>query len=176
MGGYEKLFSEINPDDSKRPRWSDDAALELLAAIRAGNSAQQYIRLNPHMPSIDAYYWQRAHNPAFREADEQAREIGMETRITEALDNQYSVRTDKALSIAAQKYSEVALKAAAAMSPKRFGPMVRHAGHDGGALTVQVVRFSDLPSEQLTAIDAEYSEARAHILTDDGLNPDKSTD
>lgn len=159
----EKIFAPISVDGD-RPGWDDANTAEFLEAIRAGNSPTQYLRLNAHMPSVGAYHYRRTKDAKFREDVEIAREIGMEVRIDEALDHQFAVRTDKALSIAAQKYSNVAIAAAAAMCPKRFGQMVRHADADGGKLTVQLVRYSDMPP-----IDAEYSEPPklGHIPTDD---------
>lgn len=168
----EKIFAPVTVGD-ERPSWDEANTEEFLAAIRAGNSPTQYLRLNAHMPSVGAYNYRRTKDAKFREDVEIAREIGMEVRIDEALDHQYAVRTDKALSIAAQKYSNVAIAAAAAMCPKRFGQMVRHADADGGKLTVQLVRYSDLPP-----IDAEFSEPQklGHIPTDDVPDTDKSTD
>jgi hypothetical protein len=138
---------------------TDAAAEYLLEQLRCGRTLWAIVRDNERLPdqkTINAY---RKANPDYDAAFVEARSEGLSMRVEEALEYQGSVRGDKALSVAAAKYLDGAVKVAEKLAPKSFGPLVRHAGHDGNELTVKVVEYAkpkpviDAKAVELAALD-----------------------
>lgn len=143
-------------DPRKRPKQplTDDAKREILDGMASGLTLYRLLWANPHLPNYEQVQQLRRDDPKFAEQFEIARENGQEARLEEALDHQYSVRENRELSVAAAKYLESSVRIAEKLAPKRFGQLIRHAGHDGEALTVQVVSYKDGGTLEAEAIPA----------------------
>jgi hypothetical protein len=156
------------PDLKPRKRdvpLTDAKKLEIIERIAAGETLWAMLRTDPDMPCGDTIRRHRMADPEFDEAFRLAREEGMATRIEEALEFQGAVRTDKALSVAASKYLDGALKTAEKLAPRTMGPLLRHAGHDGGKLSVHIVEHK-LPDKPAIDHDAPVLPAILPKLTD----------
>lgn len=142
----------INPDAVV----TDDVKQAIVERLADGQTLRAIIRDDPALPSYYKVAQARKADAAFDEAVTFMRSTGLENRIEEAIEWQGTVRGNKHLAVAAEKYANVVLKSAAALAPKTLGPMVRHAGADGNDLVVNVVSFADQPTDggTLDATDA----------------------
>lgn len=118
----------------------------LLAWLYSGRSVASFLRGNPDAPSYSAFQNARNLDPEFGKQWEAARVAGLEALIDEAGDYAFACRGDKALAIAADRYSNTVQRIAEKLAPKQFGPMLKHAGHDGEALSVSVVSYKEAPA------------------------------
>jgi len=126
----------------------------IIGAILSGQTLRSLLAMDLSLPHYGLIYAALQSDAEFAEAYELARQAGLETRLEESLDYQASVRADHKLSAAAEKYASVTAKLAALMAPKRFGQLVRHAGHDGEQLVVQTVQYaSKSPGDDAKVID-----------------------
>lgn len=143
---------------------TDAAAEYLLEQLRCGRTLWAVIRDNEQLPDQRTILAYRKANAEYDALFVEARSEGLAMRVEEALEYQGSVRGDKTLSVAAAKYLDGAVKVAEKLAPKSFGPLVRHAGHDGGELTVNVVEYAkpkpviDANAVELPAIDKPTNE------------------
>lgn len=89
----------------------------------------------------------------------------------EAVEYSGSVRDDKAKGIAAEKYANVAIKAAEKLAAKKFGPMLKHADSEGNKITVNILQFGigDKPTP-LESITVEAVEVVPAITVQTGDN------
>jgi hypothetical protein len=123
----------------------DLAKAQIIERLRHGQTLWGMLNENPELPSINAIAKAAKADPQFAADMQEARDIGNVARIEEGIDFQGSVRGNKHLSIAAEKYVNSAIKVAEKLSPKTMGQLIKHADADGNKLTVNVMRFEIAP-------------------------------
>lgn len=153
-----------------RENVTDADKQHLINGLRAGRSLAALLRDDLDLPGAAAIALARMADPFFDAGMEQARADGMTAMIDEALDYQHSVRGHKDQSTAAAKYADTVIKASEKLAPKRFGAMLKLAGHDGEKLTVSVVQYA-----QPKAIEAVFSKVESHAALESNstATPDK---
>lgn len=133
----------------------DRAKARIIELLRAGQTQWAMLRNNPDLPSESTIWLARQNDPEFDAAFRAAREEGQVARLEEAHEYIGSVRTDKHLAIAAEKYANVTIKIAEKLAPKTLGAMIKHADADGNKLTINVL---DYKQSLEPPIDAEFKE------------------
>lgn len=117
----------------------------ILRGLMGGAGITTILRDLPGAPGFGAVIRARRRDADFDAAYSQARAAGAEVLIDEALDYSFAVRADKTMSIAAHRYADTVLKSAEKAAPREYGPLLKLAGHDGGALQIGVISFKDAP-------------------------------
>lgn len=136
---------------------SDFDKSEILRGLISGTGITTILKDLPGAPGFGAVIRARRHDAAFDAAYAEARAAGAEVLIDEALDYSFGARADKQLSTAAHRYADTILKSAEKLAPKQYGPLLKLAGHDGNALSINVVTFQEKP-QQLIDVTAETVE------------------
>jgi hypothetical protein len=132
-----------------------DKAL-IIRGLEAGQGIPAILREYPGIPGIAAINRAKKRDPAFAAAIDEARANGAEILVDEAIDYAFATRTNTKLSASANRYAQTAMAAAEKLAPKRFGPLLKLAGHDGNKLEVALVSYKDAGQ----AIEADYSEVQ----------------
>ncbi len=96
------------------------------------------------MPSVSTIYRESFQNEPFAQAMRSARAAAATTFIEEAQDNLRIAASSKDTDamVIASAYHRGSLEYAAKIAPKEFGQLVKIAGADGGALTIQTINYS----------------------------------
>ena len=140
---------------NERKRWleagdkSEHAKLtshQMSAVIRLLEEGATLVEIARYdgMPSVGAVYSQQYADPAFDEAVRAARASAATTALEEA---QHELREalesgDPDRMRVASAYHAGTVEYAAKIAPKEYGQLVKLAGADGGALSIQVVSYA----------------------------------
>ena len=131
--------------------------LAVVALITEGATLTEIATLDG-MPAVSAVYVETYRDAAFAEAIRAARAASATTIVDEA---QHELRdaiesgdTDR-MSVASA-YHKGSLEYASKIAPREFGQLLKLAGADGGALTIQVIDYAKAGGQ---LVDAEASHA-----------------
>lgn len=122
---------------------SDECKAKLIELVQHGATLTEIETLRG-MPRAN-YVWQECkRDPAFGQALQEARVIAAANVLEEA---QHHLRdavesNDPDVMRIASDYARASTAYAEKIAPKEFGQLVKHAGADGGALTVNVVQYA----------------------------------
>lgn len=145
------------PKRARRPSKVSRSAKEaVLDGLRRGETLTYMLAMDDSLPSMAAIAAARRADPAFKKAFQEARDDGLELRIEECLDYGGSVRNDRKLSVAADRYANTVVRVAEKLSPDLFGKKSDGGGKGTGKVTINLVNFGNQDqATPLTTVDIE---------------------
>jgi hypothetical protein len=130
---------------------SEDQKLTIITALSEGAILTEITAIKG-MPRASAVWRECERDPTFGDAVRQARVAGAHAILDEAQHNlrEAADSGDTDRMRIASLYSQASTAYVEKIAPKEYGPLVKHAGADGGSILVQVVDYAAVEAGALT--------------------------